>query len=182
MTLVWLEWQSIKPTTVVLIINLFFHAWVRKLIEIAGSHGLQGLVPQQLVTSLPHVITAVTSGSAAYGIRLGPFQMPGVPASMSMAMPAAAIGYLQNQGAYHSECSWQSKKVFTTQALSHAGNTINLIVQFGHEVQASRKTKLEIINVREANDFMSSSSHWNILTPFVRAFRRDATMFLLIQT
>ena len=75
--------------------------------------------------------------------------MPGVPASMSMTMPAAALGYSQNHGAYHSERLRQSKKVYATQALSHAGNTINLIVQFGREVQAGAKTKLEIINVRE---------------------------------
>ena len=79
--------------------------------------------------------------------------MPGIPASMSMAMQpmpaqAAALGYSQNHGLYHSERSRQSKKAYAAQALSHAGNTINLIVQFGREVQASGKTKLEIINVR----------------------------------
>ena len=78
---------------------------------------------------------------------------------MSMAMPAAALGYSQIHGVYHSERSRQSKKAYATQALSHAGNTINLIVQFGREVQAGGKTKLEIINVREANNTTSGSSH-----------------------
>jgi hypothetical protein len=107
--------------------------------------------------------------------------MPGVPAGMSMAMPAA-LGYSQNHGVYNSERSQQSKKVYATQALSHASNTINLIVQFGCEVQAGGKTKLEIINVREANNSTSGHSHWHILTPITRAFKRDVTMFLLIQT
>jgi hypothetical protein len=117
------------------------------LIEIAGSHGL-GLIPRQSVTPLPHVLAGATSSSAAYG-GPGPFQMPGVPASMSMAMPAA-LGYSQNHGVYHSERSRQLKKVYATQALSRAGDTINLIVQFGREVQAGGKTKLEIVNVRKA--------------------------------
>lgn len=98
-----------------------------------------------MVTPLPQVIAGASS--AAYG---GPFQMPGTPV-MSMAMPAAAFGYSQNHGAYHSERSRQSKKAYATHALSScAGNTINLIVQFGREVQAGGKTKLEIINVRES--------------------------------
>ena len=75
---------------------------------------------------------------------------------MSMAMPAAAsaLGYSQNHGVYHSERSRQSKKVYANQALFLAGNTINLIVQFGREVQAGGKTKLQIINVSKANNFM----------------------------
>jgi hypothetical protein len=137
-----------------------------------------GLFPQSAtVTPLPHVIAGATSSSAAYG---GHFQMPGHPASMSMAMPAAALGYAQTHGAYRSERSRQSKKVYATQALSRAGihgNTINLIVQFGREVQAGGKTKLEIINVREANNFMSSGQ----ITQITRAFKRDVTMFPLIR-
>ena len=102
-----------------------------------------GLIPQQTVTPLPHVIA--TSSSTAYS---GPFRMLAVPA---MSMAPAALGYSENHGVYHSEHSRQSKKVYVayaSQALSRAGNTINLIVQFGREVQAGGKTKLEIINVR----------------------------------
>ena len=74
-------------------------------------------------------------------------------------MPTAAVlGYSQNHGVYHSERSRQSKKAYaSTQALSHAGNSINLIVQFGCEVQAGGKTKLEVVNVRDDNNFMSES-------------------------
>ena len=107
-----------------------------------------GPIPQQTVTPLPHVIA--TSSSAAYS---SPFRMPAVPA---MSMAPAALGYSENHGVYHSERSRQSKKVYVayaSQALSRAGNTINLIVQFGREVQAGGKTKLEIINVREASNF-----------------------------
>ena len=107
-----------------------------------------GLIPQQTVTPLPHVIA--TSSSTAYS---GPFRMLAVPA---MSMAPAALGYSENHGVYHSEHSRQSKKVYVayaSQALSRAGNTINLIVQFGREVQAGGKTKLEIINVREASNF-----------------------------
>lgn len=91
------------------------------------------------------------ASSAASGGPSG-FQMLGAPVTIDM--PAAVFGYSQNHGLYHSERSRQSKKVYATQALSHSGNTINLIVQFGREVQASGKTKLEINNVRDANIFL----------------------------
>jgi hypothetical protein len=71
--------------------------------------------------------------------------MPGAPTTMPWPGAHAVLGYSQNHGLYHSERSRQSKKAYTTH---DAGNTINLIVQFGHEVQAGGKTKLEIINVR----------------------------------
>ena len=73
--------------------------------------------------------------------------MSGTP---PVSMPAAALGYSPNHGIYQLERLRQSKKAYATQASSHGGNTINLIVQFGREVPAGGKTKLEIINVREA--------------------------------
>lgn len=83
------------------------------------------------------------------GGRPSGFHIGGPVASTTSSTPAV-FGYSQNHGLYHSERSRQSKKVYaSTQALSHAGNTINLILQFGREVQAGGKTKLEIINVRE---------------------------------
>ena len=115
--------------------------------EIAGGHGL-GLIPQQSVTPLPHVITGASS--AAYCGHSN-FQVPGA------STPAAVLGYSQNHGVYHSERSRQSKKAYATRALSHAGDSINLIVQFGREVQAGGKTKLKIINVRDNNNFTSDS-------------------------
>lgn len=144
-----LAWQSIKQNAAVLIINII-QRLVRKLKEIAGNDF--GRVPQQSVTPLPHVIATGTSSSAAYS---GPFRMPGVMVptmSTGIAMPAAALGYSQSHGGYYSERSRQSKKVYASQALSCVDNTINLIVQFGHEVRAGGKSiKLEIINVRGAN-------------------------------
>lgn len=125
---------------------------------------------QQSVTPLPHVIAGASS--AVYAGPSG-FQMPGHPASSTMSqafatnIPAAVLGYSQNHGVYHSERSRQSKKVYATQALSHAGNTINLIVQFGREVQSGGKTKLEIIDVRDANNFSSGSHIIVVLTPIM---------------
>ena len=52
---------------------------------IAGSHGL-GLILQQSVTPLPHVITGASS-AAAYGGYSG-FQIPGAPTT---SMPTAAV-------------------------------------------------------------------------------------------
>ena len=128
-----------------------------KLIEIAGTHG-PSQIPQQSVTPLPHVMAGSISPSSHHGGPSG-FQMLGAQTSNTMSiatttsMPQAApvFGYSVNHRLYHSERTRQSKKAYAT---PNADNTINLIVQFGREVQAGGKTKLEIINVRDANNFL----------------------------